>query len=368
MKIERAEAISVRIPLRFPFETSYGRQTERESILVRVHSKDGDGWGEAAVSEYPDYCYETPEVGMLALSKYILPHVVGKEFATPEELSHELSTICGYPFVKTGVETAFIDMYTKALGVPIHQWLGGERPYITPGISLGIEDDFGLLTERIDWALEKGYARIKLKIKRGRDVSVVSAVRENFGGIHMMVDANCAYTLDDLDRLKALDGYGLMMIEQPLSADDLADHADLQRRINTHICLDESIRGIADLRAAVALGACRVINIKYGRIGGLVAAKRLASACIRHGIAVWCGGMLETGIGRAHNLALNSLMEFSLPGDISASDRYWDEPIIDPPVEMEEGRIELPEGPGIGFTVLEDKVKKFTTASIEIKS
>lgn len=367
MKIERAEAICVKMPLKYEFETGYGRQSERKTVLVRLFSDGGSGWGEAAVSEYPDYCHETPEVAMLVLKKYLLPLVVGGDFEQPRDLMAAMAGIRGYPFSKTGVETAFIDLYCRSLGVPVHKWLGGKRTSIPAGVSLGIEDDQGILFDRIHWALEQGYQRIKLKIKPGRDVSVVSAVRENFERFPLMVDANASYTLEDADRLRMLDGFSMMMIEQPLEADDLARHAELQKVLRTHICLDESIRGMSDFRVALALGSCRVINIKYGRVGGLLAARELASVCNREGIAVWCGGMLETGVGRAHNLALNSLSDFSLPGDISASDRYWEQDIIDPPVVMEEGMIELSDAPGMGYQVVEDRVKKATEASEEIK-
>ncbi len=350
------------MPLKFPFETSYGRQTERESVLVKLYSEGLCGWGEAAVSDYPDYCHETPSVALLVLSKYLFPAVVGREFEDPLALSSELAKIRGYPFSSTGIETAFVDLFCKAAGVPEHQWLGGERTLVPAGISLGIEDDQGVLFERIRLALDQGYQRIKLKIKPGRDLSVVGAVRDNFQYFPMMVDANSAYTLEHMDRLMALDGFRLMMIEQPLEPDDLAHHADLQTRIKTHVCLDESIRGMPDLEAAVVLRSCRAVNVKFGRVGGLVKARELARCAIQEGIAVWCGGMLETGIGRAHNLALNSLSEFSLPGDISASDRYWDEDLVEPPVTMEDGFIELPPGPGIGYEVVEERVKERTLA------
>jgi O-succinylbenzoate synthase len=365
LRVERAEAIAVKMPLKFPFETSYGRQSERETVLVRLFSGGVSGWGEAAVSEYPDYCCETPSVALLVLEKYFFPLVVGKDFDDPAHMLFSLERINGYPFSRTGLETAFIDLYCRAAGIPVHKWLGGSRAVIAPGISLGIEDDQAVLFERIEWAMEMGYKRIKLKIKPGRDVSVVAAVRERFGGFPLMVDANSAYTLDHLDRLRDLDRFHLMMIEQPLGHDDLSDHARLQKSIRTHVCLDESIQSMSDLRAAVALGSCRVVNVKYGRVGGLIKARAIAGESVENGIAVWCGGMLESGVGRAHNLALNSLAAFSLPGDISASDRYWDQDIIDPPVVMEDGVIELSDKPGMGYEVIEERVKKLITAKVE---
>ncbi len=362
MKIERAEAVSVKIPLKFAFETSYGRQTERETVLVKLESEGLTGWGEAAVSECPDYCYETPPVSLLVLEKYVFPRVVGKSFETPEDLAAEIGAITGYPFSRTGVESAFIDLYCKSIGEPIHRWLGGSRTLIPAGVSLGIEDDQGVLFDRIRWALDEGYQRIKLKVKPGRDVGVLSGVRESFEDINLMVDANSCYTISDLSLLEAISKFNLIMIEQPLGPQDLADHAELQKRIRTHVCLDESIRGIEDLRAAVALGSCRIVNVKFGRVGGLLAGRELARECLRNGIAVWTGGMLETGIGRAHNLALASLAEFSLPGDVSASDRYWEEDIIEPAVIMEDGHIELSEKPGIGYEVVTKRIEAFTTA------
>lgn len=368
MKIERAEAIVVIMPLKFPFETSYGRETENTTVLVRLFGEGGVGWGEAAVSCEPDYCYETPSVSFLVLEKYLFPQVVGRDFKDPFELARALAHVKGYPFSKSGVESAFIDLYCKSEGIPAHVFLGGARESIPSGISLGIEDDSSVLFERIEWALEQGYKRLKLKIKPGRDISVVASVREAFGNVPMMVDANSSYSLSDLDRLKALDKYHLMMIEQPLDADDLADHAILQKKLRTHICLDESIMNIHDFKAAARLGSCRIVNIKFGRVGGLVAARSMAKECIERGVAVWCGGMLETGIGRAHNIALNSMAEFSLPGDISASDRYWEEDLIDPPVVMEEGMIEVPEGPGIGVQVVEKRVGKVSLDRVTVKA
>jgi len=366
VKIERAEAIAVRVPLKFPFETSYGREVANEAVLVRLYSEGLSGWGEAAVPAHPDYCYETPAVALLALEKYFLPEVVDKDFDGPESLLASISHVNGYPFSRTGVETAFVDLFCRAKEIPVHQWLGGVKKRVPAGISIGIEESQNVLHERIQWALDRGYKRIKIKVKPARDVSVVSGVRDNFGEFPLMVDANSCYSLEDIDRLLALDKLHLVMIEQPLSGHDLADHAYLQKRMRTHICLDESIGNMHDLKAAVALNSCRVVNVKYGRVGGLVAGREMARECVRNGIAVWCGGMLETGVGRAHNLALNSLHEFSLPGDISASDRYWDEDIIDPPVVMEDGAIELSDMPGIGHEVVEERVNKIATARFEL--
>lgn len=364
MKIELAEAFHVKMPLKFAFETSYGRQTHREVVLVRLISDGLSGWGEAAVSEYPDYSYETPAVAMLVMERYLFPEVVGRDFKDPESLVSALSKVTGYPFSRTGVETAFLDLYCRSLGTPLYIWLGGSRTEIPSGISLGMERDQGVLFDRIRWALDAGYKRIKLKIKPGRDVSIVEAVREHFGFFDLMVDANSSYTLGDADRLLALDGFDLMMIEQPLAADDLVDHAQLQKRLRTHVCLDESIKSPASLRSAAALGSCRVVNIKYGRVGGMLTARAMAKESVAQGMLVWCGGMLETGIGRAHNLALNSLSEFSLPGDISGSDRYWEEDIISPPVRMNGGVIEIIDQPGIGHEVLEDRVRSLAEATI----
>jgi len=364
MKIERAEACSIKMPLKHAFETSYGRQTEREVVLVKLFSEGLVGWGEAAVSEYPDYCGETPPVSLLALEKYFLPAIMDKDFKDPAEFLSVLNEIKGYPFTATGLETAFIDLYCRSLDIPVYKWLGGRRTQIEAGVSLGMEDDQGALFNKIQWALTEGYKRVKVKIKPGQDVSVVGGIREYFDYFPLMVDANCSYTMEDLDRLETLDRYHLIMIEQPLNSCDLVDHAELQRRLRTHICLDESILSIHHLYSAIALGACRIVNLKVGRVGGLQKAREMAKESVFRGIAVWCGGMLETGIGRAHNLALNSLTEFSLPGDISAGDRYWEEDIIDPPVVMEDGVIEISEAPGMGHRVIEERVEKLQTAKI----
>ncbi|MFO8056087.1 MAG: o-succinylbenzoate synthase [bacterium] len=364
MKIERAEACSIKMPLKTAFETSYGRQSEREVVLVKLYSEGLVGWGEAAVSEYPDYCGETPPVSLLMLEKYFFPLITGRDFRDPAEFLAALDGIKAHPFTATGLETAFIDLYCRSRSMPVYEWLGGTRTEIDAGVSLGIEPEQDALFKNIQRALSEGYKRIKIKIKPGQDVSVVGAIREYFDYFPLMVDANCSYTLEDLDRLQTLDGFHLIMIEQPLHSCDLVDHAELQKRLRTHICLDESIPDIHHLQAAVALGSCRVVNLKFGRVGGLQKAREMAKRSFFQGIAVWCGGMLESGIGRVHNLALNSLTEFSLPGDISAGDRYWEEDIIEPRVVMKDGVIELSQEPGIGHEVVEERIEKWKTAEV----
>ncbi len=364
MKIERADACSIKMPLKNAFETSYGRQTEREVVLVKLMSEGLAGWGEAAVCEYPDYCGETPPICLLALEKYFFPLIAGQEFESPREFLSALEAIKGFPFTTTGLETAFIDLYCRSRNIPVYEWLDGSRTEIEAGVSIGIENDQGALFSNIESSLSEGYRRVKIKIKPGQDVSVVGAIREYFDYFPLMVDANCSYILDDLDRLQTLDRFHLIMIEQPLSSCDLVNHADLQKRLRTHICLDESILNIHHLYSAIALGSCRIVNLKFGRVGGLQNARQMARESVFHGLAVWCGGMLESGVGRAHNLALNSLGEFSLPGDISASDRYWEEDIIDPPVVMEDGVIELRNEPGMGHEVIEDRVEKWKTGQV----
>ncbi len=367
MKIERCKLYIVHLPLRFAFETTYGRQTVRETLIVQLEGDGLTGWGEAGGVEFPDYAYETPAVAALALSEYILPRVMGKSFVNPKALHQAIQDIHGFPFSKTGLECAFLDMYCRAQKVPLYRYLGGRNTNIHSGISLGIEKKLNTLYQRIEYALEHGYKRIKLKIKPGHDIKILESVRKNFGEIPLMVDANSAYTLKNSYKLKRFDEFDLMMIEQPLGQDDLVDHAALQRMLLTPICLDESIRNISDARSAFELGSCRIVNLKFGRVGGLLAAKKIHDFCRKRRIPNWCGGMLETGIGRAHNLALSSLPNMTLPGDISASERYFEEDLIDPPVEVQNGVIKIPETSGIGYQPVLKRIKKHAVKTITFK-
>lgn len=362
MFITSVELREIRLPLVHPFETSFGRTTERRIVLVRVTDKNGqEGWGECTAGEGPFYCEEWTESVWATLKTFLAQIVVGKEIQTATDVWKLMQPVRGNRMAKAAIETACWDLEAKQLGLPLWQHLGGERREIPCGVSIGIQNTPEDLLEKIERELAAGYQRIKLKIKPDWDVNIVELVRKRFPGIQLMVDANSAYTLADVDLFRELDQFDLMMIEQPLAHNDIFDHAALQQRIKTNICLDESIRSSADAEHAIALGACRVINVKLGRVGGHAQAKEVEQVCRGSNIPVWCGGMLESGIGRAHNIAMATLGGFTLPGDVSASSRYWEADIIDPPVTVSTtGTITAPEKPGIGFDVNLSRIEELT--------
>ena len=358
MRIRRVELTQIRLPLLFPFETSVGRTTARNIIFVQLVDASGaSGWGECVADELPHYSEEWTESAWAALTGILAPMIAGRELEAPADVDALFAPIRGNRMARAAIESASWDLHARINGVPLWKALGGSDREIPAGVSIGLQTSVEALLTKIESELAAGYQRIKIKIKPGRDVSLVAAVRERFPGVPLMVDANSAYRLEDTALLKSLDRFGLMMIEQPLAHDDIADHARLQRQISTPICLDESIRSAADARHAIELGACRVINIKMGRVGGHGEARAIEALCRESGIDVWCGGMLEAGIGRAHNIALSTLAGFTLPGDVSASARYWEHDIIDPPVTITaRGTIAPPQGPGIGFSVNEERI------------
>jgi O-succinylbenzoate synthase len=359
MKIDRLELIHLRMPLVHPFETSFGRVSDKETILVRVESGGATGWGEAPVAAAPGYSYETIQTAWHVIRDFLAPRLKSVEIARAGPIAEFFAFVRGHPMAKAGIEMAILDLFARAEGNPLWRMLGGRVQEIPAGVSLGIEPRVEDLLRQVEDAAARGYRRIKIKIKPRWDVDVVAAVRKKFPSLPLMVDANAAYTIADTDHLRRLDDFGLMMIEQPLDPDDLLDHAKLQALLKTPVCLDESIKSYADGRRAIAAGACRIINIKQARVGGPFAAKALHDVCAAKGVPVWCGGLLETGVGRAHNIALATLPGFTLPGDISASDRYWKEDIIDPPVTVDaNGMIAVPSGPGLGYTVVESRVKQ----------
>lgn len=352
MRIDRVELRLVGMELKQPFTTSFGTLSRKEFILVTVFVDGLLGYGEVAALPAPLYSYETTGTAWLILEQFLVPLVLGREWSHPSELPAWWKHLRGHAMAKCGLEQAAWCAWAEAQGVPLAAALGGTRGRVEVGVSIGIQREVGDLLRAIEGYLARGYRRIKIKIKPGWDVGVVREVRRQFGGIPLMVDANSAYTLADAAHLEGLDDFGLMMIEQPLDEDDLVDHAALQRRLRTPICLDESITGPEAGRRALELGSCRIINIKVGRVGGPTAARALHDLARAQAVPVWCGGMLESGIGRAHNLALASLPGFTLPGDISASDRYWHRDLVDPPVTMaSDGTIPVPNAPGLGFTV-----------------
>ena len=362
MFIRRIELQEIHLPLLYPFETSFGRTTERHIILVRVEDGDGgEGWGECVAEEGPYYSEEWTEGAWALLERILGPMAVGADILSAEYVDAMFAHIRGNRMAKAAIETAIWDLDAKRQSTPLWKLLGGTQREIPCGVSIGLQPTTDALFGRIKRELAAGYQRIKIKIKPGRDVDLVRDVRERFPETPLMVDANSAYTSADFPVLQQLDGWNLMMIEQPLAHDDILDHARLQKQIATPICLDESIRSAADARHAIDLGACRIINIKLGRVGGHVEARRVEETCRTRGIPVWCGGMLEAGIGRAHNIALSTLPGFVLPGDVSASERYWDEDIIDPPVTVtKRGTIIPPQKPGIGFDVKRDRIDNLT--------
>jgi O-succinylbenzoate synthase len=369
MKISRIELIEINLPLVHFFETSFGRTYERRIILTRVIGADGaTGWGEVTCGETPSYSEEWTDAAWVTIEKILAPLVLGKELGAAADVWNLMRNVRGNRMAKAAIETAVWDLEAKKLNVPLWRHLGGTQNEIACGVSIGIQDSVEQLFDKIQTELDAGYQRIKIKIKPGWDVEVIEKVREKFGAIALMGDANSAYSLDDIELFKQMDEFDLMMFEQPLAHDDMLDHAKLQREIRTPICLDESIHSPEDARKAIELDACNIINVKLGRVGGHAQARAVEEICRSAGIPVWCGGMLESGIGRAHNIAMSTLAGFTLPGDVSASKRYWHEDIIEPEVSVTEtGTIVAPESPGIGFKVKRDRIDKLTIRKTELR-
>ena len=362
MIISSVELREIRLPLIHFFETSFGRTTERRILLVRVTDKHGvEGWGECTAGEGPFYSEEWTETAWTTINTFLAPMVVGKEIVNAANTWEGMRAVRGNRMAKAAIETACWDLEARALGRPLWKHLGGVHGEISSGVSLGIQNTPEALIEKIEKELAAGYQRIKIKIKPGWDLKIIAQVRERFPDIRLMADANSAYTLADLALFKDMDQYNLMMIEQPLAHDDIFDHAELQRQIATPICLDESIHSSNDARHAIQLGSTRIVNLKLGRVGGHAQAKKVERVCRENNIPVWCGGMLESGIGRAHNIAMATLEGFTLPGDVSASGRYWEEDIIVPPVTVTaRGTIVAPEKPGLGFDINQARIDSLT--------
>ena len=362
MKIERVTLRQIRMPLVHFFETSFGRTTSRDIVLVEAHGGGISGWGEVTAGENPFYNEEWTDSAWLILRDYVAPRVIGRDLAGPDDVYPLSAHIRGHNMARGGLETAAWDLAARMEGIPLWKKIGGgARREIPSGVSIGIQDSVDQLLGKIETELAAGYQRIKMKIKPGWDVDVVRQVRERFPNIKLMADANSAYTLADADRLRCLDDFYLMMIEQPLSHDDIIDHAELQPRLNTPICLDECIRTPRHAEQAVKLRACGIINIKLGRVAGFRQAKGVHDIAQAAAIPVWCGGMLEAGIGRAHNIALATLPNFVLPGDVSASKRYWARDIIQPAVETTpQGTITIRDEPGFGYALDHDYIRDIT--------
>jgi O-succinylbenzoate synthase len=366
--IQRVEMRELRMQLVNPFETSFGITRERRIVILKITSRtvDGDlaGFGEVTAGEGPFYSHETYETAWHILRDFIIPRLIGKNIVSAAGFAAIVRGIRGHRMAQAGIETALWDLEARSKNLPLWQFLGGTRSTIDCGVSIGIHPTIDALLAKIQSELDAGYRRIKIKIKPGWDIQVVHEVRRCFPKILLMVDANSAYSLADVELFKKMDSQNLMMIEQPLHDEDMIDHATLQRQIQTPLCLDESIHSSDDARKAIQIGACRIINIKLGRVGGYREARAVHNICRDAGIPVWCGGMLESGIGRAHNIALSSLDNFTLPGDVTASKRYWVRDIIEPEVEVSsEGRIDQSGSSGIGYTVNEGAMAQFTVRS-----
>ena len=361
MKIESITLREIRMRLKSPFETSFGVTHDRRIILVEAVADGVSGWGEVTVGETPHFNSETTETAWHVISDFIAPELIGTSITAASEVPTLLHGIRGHQMAKAGVENAFWDIEAQQKKLPLWRLLGGTQAEIACGVSLGIRESPDALVRKIEEELRSGYQRIKLKIKPGKDIEYVAAARKKFPDIRLSVDANSAYTLDDVKHLKKLDQFNLLMMEQPLAWDDIYSHAKLQSQIATAICLDECINNAQHAASAIEVKACRIINIKLGRVGGHTEAKRVHDVCKTNNIPVWCGGMLEAGIGRAHNIAMSTRPGFTLPGDVSASKRYWDEDIIEPQVEVTpQGTIRVPNTPGLGYRVRRDRIKKLT--------
>jgi o-succinylbenzoate synthase len=361
VKIERLELRLLKLPLVHFFETSFGRIHDKHFIVVQLEAGGVSAYGECVAEQDPFYGSETNETAWHIIADFIVPRVLGAWFDHPQDVFPALKAIRGHNMAKAAVEMAAWDLFARQRGEPLSRVLGGTRDRIASGVSIGIQDSLDDLAAKVERELAAGYQRIKIKIKPGWDLAAVQMIRARFGSIPLMVDANAAYTLADARHLAELDQYELMMIEQPLDYDDIADHAVLQRQIRTAICLDESITSVHAAEQAIAAGACRIINIKPGRVGGYSESIRLHDLCAGHGMPVWHGGMLESGIGRAANIHLATLPNFSLPGDIAASRRYFDPDVIEPAIEVaRDGTIAVPGGPGLGVQVVRDRLERAT--------
>jgi O-succinylbenzoate synthase len=357
VRIETVELRRLRLPLVRAFETSFGRTDTREFLLVRAAGEGIAGWGECVAEQDPFYSAETTATAWGVLRDHLVPALLSGPVAHPRDVWTRLSHVRGHRMAKASLEMAAWDLFARQQGVPLARLLGGTRDEIASGVSIGIQPSLDALATRVDEAVSAGYQRVKIKVKPGYDLAPVQHLRERYPGLALMVDANAAYTLEDTSALQALDAWELTMIEQPLDEEDLLHHARLQRSLRTAVCLDESIVSARRAEEAFALGACRIVNIKPGRVGGHAESIALHDACARHGVPVWHGGMLESGIGRAHNVHLASLPNFSLPGDIAASARYYRPDLVDPEfVVSARGTMCVPDGPGIGVAVVEDRV------------
>ncbi len=368
MRISQMTLRHLRMPLRTPFETSFGRSETRDCILIEAVAGDLLGYGECVADADPGYSYETVQTAWHILRDFLAPAILGQEIETPQALQERLSFVRGHPMAKAGLEMAVWDLLGKRDGLSLRRMFGGMQDQVAVGVSVGLQASPQALVETIGGYLAQGYRRVKIKIKPGRDTGDALAVRRAFPDLLLQVDANSAYRLENAAVLYPLDELNLLLIEQPLAEDDMWDHSQLQKQLRTPVCLDESILSARHARQALEMNACRVINIKAGRVGGLSEALAIHDLCREHDVPVWCGGMLETGVGRAANLALAALPNFTLPGDISATDRYYDEDITDERFTLNpDSTINVPDKPGLGVTVNRQALERYTLERLAIE-
>ncbi|MEC5423841.1 o-succinylbenzoate synthase [Virgibacillus sp. C22-A2] len=368
MKITEITIRHLQMKLKAPFTTSFGTFTTKEFLLLEAKDEAGTvGWGESVAFNAPWYNEETLQTNWHMLEDFLIPLILNKELNHPDEVNEIFAPIRKNNMAKSTLEGAVWDIYAQQTNQSLAKALGGTKDKIEVGISIGIQESIEALVALVDGYVKEGYKRIKVKIKPGWDVDVMRTLRENFPNVAIMADANSAYSLEDIDLLKQLDAFDLTMIEQPLASDDIIDHAQLQKELKTPICLDESIHSLEDARKAVELGSTKIINIKIGRVGGLTEAKKIHDYCEANGIPVWCGGMLESGVGRSHNVALTTLSNFILPGDTAGSSRYWENDIIVPEVVATDGYIDVPQTTGIGYEVDREAVEAYTIAKKDYK-
>ena len=367
MIIDRVEIIHLRVPLKDSFCISSGDISEKDSVVLRVCSEGLIGYGEAPARYCPIYSYETTQTCVHILKDFLIPRILNKDIEDMSLVEKEFNFIRGHNVAKAGLERALWDILAQKMELPLYKLVGGNKDSIPVGVSIGIQNSVPELLGKIEGFLNQGYQRIKAKIKPGWDINVVDMIRKEFGNILLMVDANAAYSLEDIHLLQKLDERNLLMIEQPLGWNDLINHATLQKRLRTAICLDESIKDLDDTKAAVKLGSCKIINVKSPRVGGLLQAKKIHDFCLRNNIPTWCGDMLELGIGAAHNIAIASLPGFNLQNDIAPSNRYFIDNIINPRIVLnKDGTIHVPQNIGLGFEVDDRKIQKFTVTRITI--
>jgi o-succinylbenzoate synthase len=364
MEIKSIVLRHIKMDLLNPFTTSVGTEYDKDFILVEVKSNSGlSGWGESVSIIEPIYNEETVKTNWHIMSDFLIPLLVKEPILHPDEVSERFKPIRGNYNAKAALECAIWDLYAREQNIPLAKALGGIKDKIEVGVSIGIQESEYKMIQQIEGYLKEGYKRIKVKIKPDWDIHILKVIRAEFPDIPLMADANCAYTLEDIEHLQQLDQFNLTMIEQPLACDDIIDHSRLQAKLQTSICLDESIHTAEDARKAIELGSCKIINLKIGRVGGLTESKKIHDLCLKNDISMWCGGMLEAGIGRAHNIAITSLANFTLPGDTAPSSHYWKKDIIYPEVVMNDGYIHVPNLPGIGFEPAISKIDDVTLFS-----